>query len=92
MDDGEEVNTVWTGPAMTVLNSGLRISITNEVDSVTPYVSALTIHLLNDAVDNGGHSCTVTVTPVSGRESFVSASTMVSQEQNVEVVGEKMLN
>ena len=91
MDDGVEVNTVWTGPAMTELNSGIRISITNEVDPTAPYVSELTIHLLNDAVDNGEHNCTVTVTPDSGRKSFVSASTMVSQEHIVEVMGKKML-
>ena len=92
VDDGEVVNTVWTGPAMTKLSSGPRINITNAVDSTPPYVSELTISPLDAAVDNGGYSCTVTVIPRSGRESFVSASTMVSQEQTVKVIGEKIHN
>ena len=92
VNDGEEVNTVWTGPAMNELSSGLRISITNAVDSTLPYVSELSISTLDAAVDNGTHSCTVTVTPGFGRESFVSASTILSQEQTVEVMGKNDLS
>ena len=79
---------MWTGPA---LSSVSRISITNAVDSTPPYVSELTISPLDAAVDNGEYSCTVTVTPRSGRESDVSASTMVIQEQMLEVIGERLL-
>ena len=92
VNDGEEVNTVWTGPAMTELSSWPRINITNAVDSTPAYVSELTISPLDAAMDNGTHSCTVTVTPRSGRESFVSASTILSQEQTVEVMGKNNLS
>ena len=88
VDDGEEVNIVWTGPDITELSSGPRINITNAVISTPTYVSELTINPLDAAVDNGGYSCTVTVTPRSGRESFVSASTIASREQTVKVIGE----
>ena len=91
VDDGEEVNTVWTGPAMTELSSVSRITITNAVDSIPPYVSELTISPLDAAVDNGEHSCTVTVIPRSGQESDVSASAMVVQEQILDVIGERLL-
>ena len=90
VDDGEEVNTVWTGPAMTELSSRPRINITNAVDSTLPYVSELTISSLDAAADNGEHSCTVTVTPRSGRESVISASATVSLEHTVNVMGEKI--
>ena len=89
VDDGEEVNIVWSGPDM---SSGSRINITNAINSTTPYVSELTISPLDAAVDNGGYNCTVTVTPRSGRESFVAASAMISQEQTVKVMGEKNLS
>ena len=90
VDDGEEVNIVWTGPAMTELMSGSRINITNAVHSIPPYVSELTISPLDAAVDNGGYSCTVTVTLHSGRESVISASATVSLEHTVNVMGEKI--
>ena len=88
VDDGEEVNIVWTGPDIKELSSGPRINITNAVNSTPPYVSELTISPLDAAVDSGGYNCTVTVTPRSGRESFVSASTIESREQTVKVIGE----
>ena len=75
---------------MTELSSEPRINITNAVDSTPPYVSELTISSLDVVVDNGEHSCTVTVTPHSGRESVISASATVSLEYTVNVMGEKI--
>ena len=90
VDDGEEVNTVWTGPAMTELSSGPQTNITNAVDFTPPYVSELTISPLNDAVDNGNHSCTVTITPRSGRENALTASTPVTEGQLVIVASKSI--
>ena len=75
---------------MTELISGSRIDITNAVDSIPPYVSELIISTLDDVVDNGDHSCTVIVTPRSGRENALTASTPVSEGQMVIVASESV--
>ena len=74
---------MWTGPA---LSSGSRISITNAVDSISPYVSELTISPLDAIMDSGEYSCSVTVNPRPGRENV--ASTTVIEGQMVSVTGE----
>ena len=74
---------MWTGPA---LSSGSRINITNAMDSISPYVSELTISPLDAIMDSGEYSCSVTVNPRPGRENV--ASTPVIEGQMVSVTGE----
>ena len=84
VDDGEEVNTVWTGPA---LSSGSRINITNTEDSTPPhYASELTISPLDARMDSGEYNCSVTVKSHSGRKNVTS--TPVIEGQMVSVTGE----
>ena len=87
MNDGEVVNTVWTGPDMTELSSGSRVTISGAMDSTPPYVSELTISPLDES-DSGGYTCTVMVVPRDGRESVVTASAAISQELIILVEGE----
>ena len=82
----EVVNTVWTGPDMTELSSGSRVTISGAVDSTSPYVSELTISPLAES-DSGGYTCTVMVVPRAGEEN-VLGSEAVFQERTVTVNGE----
>ena len=74
VDDGEVVNTVWTGPGLSS-------------DRVTAMDEELDFSVL-DEDDDGTYTCEVTVTPRSGRESSVSASPSITRQQEVSVLGE----
>ena len=87
VNDGEVVNTVWTGPDMTEMSSGSRVTVSGAVDSTPPYVSELTISPLGEN-DSGDYNCTVMVVPRAGRESVATDSAAVSQEEMVYVEGE----
>ena len=88
VDDGEVVNTVWTGPDGTTLSNGGRLTITDAMDSEAPYNSMIVYSPLDDMTDTGVHSCQVTVNPGAGRGSFVTASTAVTDELSLTVLCE----
>ena len=74
VNDGEVVNTVWTGPG---LSSNRTMVTDNELE-----------FRVLDRSDNGTYTCEVTVTPCSDRESSVSASPAVSRQYGITVLGE----
>ena len=87
VDNGEVVNTVWTGPDGTTLSDGGRLTITDAMDSVAPYNSMIVYSPLNLS-DSGMHSCQVTVNPGAGRGRFVTASDPETDELYLTVLCE----